>query len=87
VLAPIELLRRRTDGMSCGTRCSRTFASLCAEGFFAPDYAEQAGCLILCIAMPGMARYDIRRESRFRRKDIPIVFASPTGSAEAIRRG
>lgn len=51
---------------------SRAFAS--AEEFLGSDCVDQAQCLILDIAMPGMSGHDLYDELMRRRKNIPIVF-------------
>ena len=51
---------------------AQVFAS--AEEFLASDYVDKTKCLVLDIAMPGMSGFDLRRELRLRRRDIPIVF-------------
>jgi FixJ family two-component response regulator len=51
---------------------SRTFAS--AEEFLASGCAEQAHCLILDVAMPGMSGPELQRELIERKQTIPIVF-------------
>jgi FixJ family two-component response regulator len=45
-----------------------------AEEFLTSDCVDQAKCLILDIAMPGMTGPDLQQELRIRRKQIPIVF-------------
>jgi len=60
----------------------QTFSS--AEEFLASDYVDQTSCLILDIAMPGMAGPDLQRELTLRGQEIPIVFI--TGNRdESIR--
>jgi FixJ family two-component response regulator len=44
------------------------------EEFLASEYVEQTKCLILDIAMPGMSGFDVRRELKHRKRQIPIVF-------------
>ena len=44
------------------------------EDFLASEYVEQTKCLILDIAMPGMSGFDVQRELRIRKRQIPIVF-------------
>ena len=51
---------------------ARAFSS--AEEFLASDCVGQTRCLILDIAMPGMAGPDLQQELRLRRQEIPIVF-------------
>jgi|ERR1700722_12293008 len=50
----------------------RTFSS--AEEFLASDCLDRTRCLILDIAMPGMAGPDLQRELKHRRQDVPIVY-------------
>jgi FixJ family two-component response regulator len=45
-----------------------------AEEFLKSGYVEQAQCLILDIAMPGMTGPDLQRELQLRRQEIPIIF-------------
>ena len=58
---------------------ARTFSS--AEEFLASDCLDQARCLILDIAMPGMSGPDLQRELTVRRQKIPIVFITAQGDA------
>jgi FixJ family two-component response regulator len=51
---------------------ARTFSS--AEEFLASDCLDRTRCLILDIAMPGMAGPDLQRELKLRRQDVPIVY-------------
>jgi FixJ family two-component response regulator len=51
---------------------SRSFAS--AREFLASDAIGQTQCLILDIAMPGMTGFELQRELKLRRQEIPIVF-------------
>jgi FixJ family two-component response regulator len=51
---------------------ARAFSS--AEEFLKSDCVGQTRCLILDIAMPGMAGPDLQRELKLRRQEIPIVF-------------
>jgi len=51
---------------------ARAFSS--AEEFLASDCVDQARCLILDIAMPGMSGPDLQRELKLRRHGIPIIF-------------
>jgi FixJ family two-component response regulator len=51
---------------------ARAFSS--AEEFLASDCVDQARCLILDIAMPGMTGPDLQRELKLRGREIPIIF-------------
>ena len=51
---------------------SRTFSS--ASDFLVSDCLEQANCLILDIAMPGMTGLDLQRELNVRGRTLPIIF-------------
>jgi FixJ family two-component response regulator len=42
--------------------------------FLASEYVERTKCLILDIAMPGMSGFDVQRELKHRKQQIPIVF-------------
>jgi FixJ family two-component response regulator len=44
------------------------------EEFLASEYVELTKCLILDIAMPGMSGFDVQRELKHRKRQIPIVF-------------
>lgn len=44
------------------------------EEFLASEYVQQTKCLILDIAMPGMSGFDVQRELKNRKQQIPIVF-------------
>src|SRR5919199_3105648 len=56
---------------------TRSFAS--AREFLASDAIGQTKCLILDIAMPGMTGYELQRELKVRRQEIPIVFITAMG--------
>ena len=58
---------------------ARTFAS--AEEFLASDCLDQARCLILDVAMPGMSGPDLQQELSRRRQEIPIVFITAHADA------
>lgn len=60
----------------------RTFSS--AEAFLHSGSLQEARCLILDIALPGMSGPGLRDELERRRWDIPIVFI--TAHAEALTR-
>jgi len=55
-----------------------------AEQFLASDCVDEARCLILDIAMPGMSGPDLQRELKLRRLEIPIIFITAQGD-ETIR--
>jgi FixJ family two-component response regulator len=61
---------------------ARAFSS--AEEFLASDCVAQTKCLILDVAMPGMAGPDLQRELARRRQMIPIVFIT-AHTSEAVR--
>jgi FixJ family two-component response regulator len=44
------------------------------EEFLASEYVDQTKCLILDIVMPGMSGFDVQRELKNRKQQIPIVF-------------
>ena len=44
------------------------------EDFLASEFVEQTKCLILDIAMPGMSGFDVQRELKHRKQQIPIIF-------------
>jgi FixJ family two-component response regulator len=52
-----------------------------AEEFLASDCVARTRCLILDMAMPGMAGPDLQRELARREQDIPIVFITAQGDA------
>ena len=56
---------------------TRSFAS--AREFLASDAIGQTQCLILDIAMPGMTGFELQRELKVRRQEIPIVFITAMG--------
>jgi FixJ family two-component response regulator len=68
---------------------ARTFSS--AEEFLASDSVRETQCLILDIAMPGMAGPDLQQELTSRGQEIPIVFitaqADETVRARSIEQG
>ncbi len=51
---------------------ARAFSS--AEEFLLSDRVEEARCLILDVAMPGMSGLDLQQELRFRGQEIPVIF-------------
>ncbi|MEM5383354.1 response regulator [Paraburkholderia phymatum] len=61
---------------------ARAFAS--AQEFLASGCADEAHCLILDIAMPGMSGQDLQYELKRRRQTVPIVFITAHGD-EALR--
>jgi FixJ family two-component response regulator len=60
---------------------ARTFSS--AEEFLASDCLDQARCLILDIAMPGMSGPDLQRELKLRGQEIPIIFITASTDKSA----
>lgn len=63
---------------------AHAFAS--AEEFLKSGVVDQARCLVLDIAMPGMSGPDLQRQLRRRQKSIPIVFITAhQGEAMRIR--
>ena len=68
---------------------ARAFSS--AEEFLASDSVRETRCLILDIAMPGMAGPDLQQELTSRGQEIPIVFitaqADETVRARSIEQG
>ena len=50
-----------------------------AEAFLASDVVSETSCLLLDIAMPGMAGPDLQQELTRRRQKIPIVFITAHG--------
>jgi FixJ family two-component response regulator len=67
----------------------RAFSS--AEEFLASDCVGETRCLILDIALPGMAGPALQRELTIRGREIPIVFitaqADETLRARSIEQG
>jgi FixJ family two-component response regulator len=61
---------------------ARVFAS--AEALLDSGCADEAQCLILDVAMPGMSGTELQRELQRRRQAIPIVFITAHGD-EALR--
>ena len=59
-------------------------AYACAEDLLASDRLEQAECLIVDVAMPGMTGPELQAELRRRGHDIAIVFITAHGD-EAMR--
>jgi FixJ family two-component response regulator len=53
---------------------THVFAS--AEEFLSSDCADETGCLILDMMMPGMSGLELQQELKLRRRQIPIVFIS-----------
>ena len=57
----------------------------CAEEFLVSDCVGRTRCLILDVAMPGMSGFDLQRELKHLKQQIPIIFM--TGQKdEAVRR-
>ena len=73
---------------SAGHRVA-TYAS--AEAFLATDAAEQGGCLLLDIRMPGMSGLELQDELKRRGHAIPIVFITGHGdvpmAVNAVKKG
>lgn len=69
----------------------QTFAS--AQEFLGtPDgVAEEAGCLVLDVRMPGLTGMDLQRELRSKNRNLPIVFITGHGdipmSVNAMKAG
>ena len=63
---------------------ARTFSS--AEEFLASDCLDQARCLILDIAMPGMSGPDLQLELKLRGQEIPIIFITASTDKSARPR-
>ena len=61
---------------------AQTFSS--AEEFLASDQMGKTKCLILDIAMPGMAGPDLQRELKVRQIEIPIIFMT-AGRDDTVR--
>ena len=61
---------------------SRVFES--AEAFMASGCADEAHCLILDIAMPGMSGRELLHELKRRGQTVPIVFITAHGD-ESLR--
>ena len=61
---------------------AHAFAS--AEEFLESGVVDEARCLVLDIAMPGMSGPALQQELQDRRKDIPIVFIT-AHQGEAVR--
>ena len=61
---------------------ARAFSS--AEEFLASDCVAETRCLVLDIAMPGMSGFDLQKELRRRRQEIPIIFIT-SQKDEAVR--
>lgn len=60
----------------------RAFES--AEAFLAADALDQASCLILDVALPGMSGPDLQRELRRRGSTVPIIYI--TGQTDPTLR-
>ena len=73
---------------SAGHRVS-TYPS--AEAFLAAHAAEQGGCLLLDIRMPGMSGLELQDELKRRGNAIPIVFITGHGdvpmAVNAVKKG
>ncbi|MGC1646672.1 MAG: response regulator [Candidatus Sulfotelmatobacter sp.] len=68
---------------------TRAFSS--AEEFLTSDCLDQASCLILDIAMPGMSGPELQQELKRRGREIPIIFISgqsdDTVRARVLKQG
>ena len=62
---------------------ARVFPS--AKEFLVSDSLDQAKCLVLDIAMPGMTGFELQQELKLRGQNIPIVFITAQKD-EAVRR-
>lgn len=60
--------------------------SASAEEFLASGQLEQAECLILDVAMPGMTGPQLQMELRRRGQDLPIVFITAHEDEDLARR-
>lgn len=58
------------------------FAS--AAEFLASDTADQTGCMILDVAMPGMSGPELQRELLRQGRSVPIIFITAQGD-EKVR--
>ncbi|MGF6985206.1 FixJ family two-component response regulator [Paraburkholderia atlantica] len=63
---------------------ARAFAS--AEELLASGCADEAQCLILDIAMPGLSGWDLQRELRRHRQTAPVVFITAHGDEALLPR-
>jgi FixJ family two-component response regulator len=57
-----------------------------AEDFLASHRIDQAKCLVLDIAMPGMSGLELQRELARQGRSIPIVFISAHGDEVVCQR-
>jgi FixJ family two-component response regulator len=68
---------------------ARAFSS--AEEFLTSDCLDEASCLILDIAMPGMSGPELQQELRRRGREIPIIFiagqSDDTVRARVLKQG
>ena len=62
---------------------ARSFSS--AKEFLSSGCVDEAGCLILDIAMPGMSGPELQQELKRRGQEIPIIFI--TGQRDETIRG
>jgi len=69
----------------------RVAACASAEAFLAAYSAEQGGCLLLDIRMPGMSGTELQDKLKRRRRAIPIVFITGYGdvpmAVNAVKKG
>ncbi len=61
-------------------------AFVSAEEFLASNRVDQAKCLVLDIAMPGMSGIELQRELNRQGKRIPIVFITAHGDEQICQR-
>ncbi|MDQ7251074.1 response regulator transcription factor [Dongia sedimenti] len=57
-----------------------------AEEFLASDRVDQAKCLVLDIAMPGMSGIELQRELARQGRKIPIIFITAHGDEQICQR-
>lgn len=63
---------------------SKAFSS--AEEFLSSDDIDQAKCLILDIAMPGMSGIDLHQELSRQGRTVPVVFITAHGDEQIFAR-
>lgn len=57
-----------------------------AEEFLASNQVDQAKCLVLDLAMPGMSGIELQRELTRQARKIPIVFITAHGDEDICQR-